>query len=220
MASYDRASCGSCLRAIDAARAQPTVDRGRGERMSPFALLPEIRGRAGNAVLLDRAEQELGCTPSRRPEVGVELFVTERAPRRLVSEQDRPGLVELVLAPGGCERPVGPVALQPEAFRLLRSGQPAQRAPGEVGAARGQEREHDECEVAPPDEAVATGMLEVGVELGRGDHRTGPPVAEQVEDEQRPPVERTSPSGAETGGGCRGVQPRRSRGGDGTQASP
>ena len=41
---------------------------------------------------------------------------------------------------------------------------------GEIVATRGEEREHDEGEVAPPDEAVTARVLEVRVELGRGDH--------------------------------------------------
>jgi hypothetical protein len=80
-------------------RAQPAVDGGGGEGVTALALFPEVGGRTRNAVVLDRAEQELRRAPRRRPQVAVERLVAQRAPGRFVREQRRAGLVELVLAP-------------------------------------------------------------------------------------------------------------------------
>src|SRR5439155_25031215 len=101
--------------------AQPSVDRSRREGVPPVTYLPQVGGRARDAVLLDRAEEEFSSTPSRGPEICVEPFVTQLAPGGLVREQDRPRFVELMLAPRGCERPVGPVTLQPQSLGLLRA---------------------------------------------------------------------------------------------------
>src|SRR5439155_5787215 len=77
-------------------RLKPAADRRGGEGVPPFALLPEVRSRGGDAVRLDRAEQELGRTARRGPELSIELLVSELPPRGFVREEDRAGLVELV----------------------------------------------------------------------------------------------------------------------------
>jgi hypothetical protein len=60
----------------------------------------------------------------------------------------------------------------------------------EIAAAGCEKREHDECEVATPHEAIAARRLEVRVELRGGDYCPAVAIREQVENEQRTSVER------------------------------
>ena len=110
-------------------------------------------------------------------------------------EQDGPGLVDLVQAPGAGERPARVLPLEPEAFGRLRRDEPAETGAGEVLPPAGQEAEDREREVARPDESVAAGLDEVRIHLRGGDHAAGVPVGDEVEDEQRAPVDGLEPVG-------------------------
>jgi len=165
--------------------AQPAHGRCGRVRVAAVPLLPEVGGLTGNPVRLDRAEQEVRRPSSGRPQAGVQRLVFQLAPRGLVGEEDGARLVELVRIPRRRQRAVRPVALQPKPCLFLGARQPTKRTLDEVAAASREERKDEEREITRPDESVAAGAHEVGIQLRGRDHRAGLAIGERVEHEQR-----------------------------------
>ena len=171
-------------------RDEAAVGRGRAVRVLAVRLLPEVDARQREArLLVHEAAEEVRGRASGGPQLAVERRISKLAPRGLVREDDHPGLVELVEAPARRQRAVRPVALEPEPLRRLLAREPAKRGHREIAAAGGEEAEHDVAQVARPDEAVATRLLEGRIELGRRDRRARLPVGELLEHEQGARVE-------------------------------
>ncbi|MER3410828.1 MAG: hypothetical protein C4306_12330 [Thermoleophilia bacterium] len=94
--------------------------------MLPVPLFPEIdAGERKAAVAVDKAREEVGGCPRRRPELAVEIVVSELTPGCLVGKQSGSCLIDLVKPPGRSQRSVCPIALEPQPLRSLMPGQPA-----------------------------------------------------------------------------------------------
>src|SRR5207247_8403517 len=100
-----------------------------------LVLLPEVDRRKRQAGLrVEKADQALGATQRRWPQLEVELVVCKLGVGSFEREERGSCLVDLDEAPARAQRALRRVPVQPQSFRVLRANEPQDDGDSQVGA--------------------------------------------------------------------------------------